>query len=162
MDEPFTFQWNRPLRLDSNLLVLYLVGLVDQDLVQTYKRTSHFLPGDFDLLAAIVEKSPKLVVTAGILAETSNLGDALKGRRLVEFRQIMERFVGLATEEHIEAVEIVSEGSFVDLGFADTDILSVSRSDCLVLTADLSLWGHLVGANARVMNFNHLRDVNRL
>lgn len=150
------------LILDSNLLLLYLVGFVDPKLIGSYKRTSQFVPEDFELLKKFVERFRVVKTAAGILAETSNLGGAMKGDYLRGFRFAMRRFVEGAQESYQPAVEIVSHESFCGLGFTDTDILQLASRETLVLTDDFDLWGRLSAKGLHTINFTHLRQSHLL
>ena len=63
----------RQIILDSNLLVLLIVGLTDPKLIYKHKRTKSYEKEDFELLVNILSNYDQVVVTPHILTETSNL-----------------------------------------------------------------------------------------
>ena len=68
----------RGVLIDTNLLVLLVVGSVNRDRIPRFKRTSEYTPVDWDLLTGILEQIPRRYSIAHILAEVSTLKD-LKG-----------------------------------------------------------------------------------
>jgi hypothetical protein len=65
----------RGLLVDTNLLVLFAVGTVNPNRIETFKRTSRYTKSDFDLLLRVLGKFNKLYTVAHVLAEVSNLTD---------------------------------------------------------------------------------------
>ncbi len=63
----------RSVLLDTNLLLLLVVGLFNRDLIARHKRTNSFVPEDFDLLMEFIDGYDVLWVTSHCLAEVSNL-----------------------------------------------------------------------------------------
>ena len=59
--------------LDTNLLLLLVVGLTDPALIGKHKRTRSFEVTDYDLLVNVLSGYNEIVVTPHILTETSNL-----------------------------------------------------------------------------------------
>jgi hypothetical protein len=58
-----------------NLLVLFAVGTVNRDRIETFKRTSKYTKADYDLLVRVLEKFDPLITVAHVLAEVGNLTD---------------------------------------------------------------------------------------
>ncbi len=67
-------------------------------------------------------------------------------RGVVEFR-----------EEHVPAVDLTGQPSFVRFGLTDTAVLHHARGQFLVLTDDFPLSQYLQHHGVDVVNFNHLR-----
>lgn len=61
------------LLIDTNLLVLYVIGLHDQTRIEQNKRTSSYTKEDFDLLVNFTGYFKKVITTTNILTEVSNL-----------------------------------------------------------------------------------------
>jgi hypothetical protein len=69
--------------LDTNLLVMYLIGCYRPSLVEQFKRTSMYTQEDFYWLHEYVAKFSRIVVTPQVLAEAWNF---LEKIRESEFR----------------------------------------------------------------------------
>lgn len=63
--------------MDTNLLLLYLVGAFDPEEVPRFKRTSQFTPADFALLVRFLELFQRIVTTPHVLTEAGNLAGQL-------------------------------------------------------------------------------------
>lgn len=63
----------RSVAVDSNLLLLLVVGLFRRQLVPQFKRTRAYTVEDFDLLQSVLLQYSELVVSASVLTEVSNL-----------------------------------------------------------------------------------------
>jgi hypothetical protein len=57
--------------IDSNLLLLLMIGAIDRDRITTFKRTQKYSSDDFELLQQLVSKFSKIVTTPQILTEVS-------------------------------------------------------------------------------------------
>lgn len=148
----------RPVLLDSNLLLLLVVGLVDQGLVTRFKRTSMYSVRDHTMLADIVDAATCLVTTPHVLAEVSNLGGQLTGRARDAFYLALSNLVLTLLEERTrEGKEYVGDRAFARLGVADTAIAHEAESGLFVLSDDLNLCLELQRRSLAAMNFNHLR-----
>ena len=55
--------------IDTNLLVLLVVGSVDRELVDTHPRTQRFTPEDYDRLSGIIDLLKRVFVTPNTLTE---------------------------------------------------------------------------------------------
>ncbi|MGZ5441924.1 MAG: hypothetical protein ACXW31_05605 [Thermoanaerobaculia bacterium] len=143
--------------LDSNLLLLLVVGVCDRNQITRYKRLSVFAPEDFDVLVALVAKFRHLFITPHVVTEVSNLAGGLTGDLKRNcFRTLAESIA--AAEELITPSRSVSEHDlFVELGMTDAAIHMAAGSPPLVLTMDFRLAQTLAARNRPVINFNHLR-----
>ncbi|WP_292743219.1 hypothetical protein [Nostoc sp. NMS4] len=63
--------------VDKNILLLLLVGSVNQERITKFNRTQQFIPEDYELLLAFIEKFKKLVTTPNILTEVNSLANQL-------------------------------------------------------------------------------------
>src|SRR4051794_28125217 len=72
--------------LDTNLLVLLLVGSVNKHRILNFKRTGNFSIEDYDLLARLIRRFSKLITTPHLLSQASDLTD-LPGKELYAIRE---------------------------------------------------------------------------
>ena len=60
--------------LDTNLLILLIVGLSGADRFANHKNLKNFhLPSDFEILNSLLEGISQIILTPNTLTETSNL-----------------------------------------------------------------------------------------
>ena len=58
--------------IDTNLLLLFVVGSCNVKHIGTFKRTKKFIPADFEALRRMLGNFRRLVTTPNILTEVSN------------------------------------------------------------------------------------------
>lgn len=148
--------------VDTNLLLLYFVGLYDQDLIERWGRTSdRFVSVDHDTLMLLIERFERLVVTPHVLTEVSNLLGYLWEPAKSECRDLFGQVIRSAMEENLTPAEDLSEHrAFLPLGLTDASISDAAGTGSyLVLTDDLDLYGYLEGVGAGVLNFNEVRGL---
>lgn len=135
----------RNLLLDTNLLLLYLIGGKDPKLLESARRLNAYIEEDFYLLVDFIEVNgfSQLVSTPHILTEASNL---------IGLERDLLRTLGR------DACMLVDEPEFTRLGLTDVAIRLASRLPAFVLTADLPLYLHLSNGGVEVENFNHIRQ----
>jgi hypothetical protein len=126
----------RGVLLDSNLLLLFLVGATGRHIVAEYKRTRKYGESGFDLLAAFVARFARIVTTPNILTEVSNLAGALYGDWLADFRAVFAHAVDASLEKHRESRLLVASPPFRAAGLADAAIIEVARGGKYLLLSD--------------------------
>jgi predicted nucleic acid-binding protein len=147
------------LLLDTNVLLLYLIGQASVDYISDHKRTEMFDIDDFNLLNELIFDCYKLdiVTTPQVLAETSNL--LLKGHKSELMRtQVLEklrRFVEIVDEITAPSRSIINDASFLKLGITDAFLTLLSGDDFIVLSSDAKQCAEIAGRGHRVINFNH-------
>jgi hypothetical protein len=143
------------LLIDTNLLVLCLVGRTNKRRIENFKRTRSYSVQDYELLEDLIAQFRRIVTTPHILTETSNLTD-LSGTEMKLLRGVFRDYVVAADESMHDGRGVVADADFARLGFADVAIALVSEA-LLVLTDDLALWLTLTKRGIDAINFNHLR-----
>jgi predicted nucleic acid-binding protein len=145
------------LLVDTNLLVLYAVGRVNRNRIETFKRTSRYTKADYELLLQVLEAYPTLHTVPRVLAEVSNLID-LPGRERQHARSVLKEAISLLHEAEIPSAQAAEDTLYPKLGLADAAITAVARTHtCTVLTDDLDLYLWLSHEKVSVVNFTHLR-----
>jgi len=147
------------LFVDTNLLLLYLVGKTNKNRIANFKRTQQYTADDFELLDRIMGLFKIRITTPHVLTELSNLGD-LQGSERAGFRSWFVRMIEDAREFYDESRIVVKENSFPRLGLTDAAIAAVARHRFLFLTVDLDLYVTLAKRGVDAINFNHLRPLN--
>jgi hypothetical protein len=152
----------RAVVLDTNLLVLWVVGSLDRRLISTHKRTRKFTPQDFATLAGFLSSYPRIIVTPNVVTETSNLlrqTDDATGRRLLGLlKQVLARL----EERFVPSTDAASVPGFLFLGVADSATLHRPPPDSVLLTDDLPLYLQASRLGHSAVNFTHLQAQNLL
>jgi hypothetical protein len=146
--------------LDSNLLVLLFVGLLDPGRVRNFKRTNNqgFTEHDFSLLQKIVTAFSKVVTTPHILTETTNYICELHGELRQSALRIIAETIQSFKERQSESKKLVLTDFFIRFGLTDSAVLDLPPKKYLVLSVDAPLVIALQKKGIDAINFNHLRQ----
>ena len=148
----------RGVIVDTNLLVLFTVGTVNRNRVETFKRTRQYTTGAFDLLVQVLKGFDPLYTVPHVLAEVSNLTDP-PGSEGPLARSVLRQVITLLSEVEIPSARAAEDRLYEDHGLADAAIGAVARAhNCGVLTDDLDLYLRLSHDNVDAFYFTYLRD----
>ena len=145
--------------MDTNLLVLLVIGTLSKSEIQNHKRTqSRYTDTDYQLLTEWVATFKKIVTTPNILTEASNLleGYIYKNQYAL---QVLQNLVDVMDEICIDSGSAMSnyQKSFFKFGLSDTVIHILAEKKYLVVTDDLNFCAFLQGKGLLALNFNNLR-----
>ena len=147
--------------IDTNLLVIYLVGLYRKELVKDFVTSSAYLPEDFEIVRALMHKYKfeKCIVTPHILTEVSNLTfDHFKQPGREEYVRRAIGFIKASLEHDANKDQLINTHHLPKLGFADSSIVEVAKKHgYLVLTEDFLLAKTLADERCLSLNINHIR-----
>lgn len=145
----------RKVALDTNVFLLFLVGLADRAAIARHKRLTAYDAGSYDVLCKLLASYDEIVVTPGCLAETTNLLDSDKGSRqhcYQMLKELIQSGEGLS-EKHIPADKVVEQRPFMWLGFTDASYVELAAQGIPVITADLKLYLQVFEKNEESVNF---------
>lgn len=144
--------------LDTNLLVLSVVGSTDISRVGSIGGTEQFDAPAFELLKDLLGRFRYAVTTPHVLAETSNLVCRGAHSELAnELRSRLRTVSVFLDERFVYARKLSKDALAWRFGLADTAIIEAAKKGCCVLSVDLDLCGELSRRGLSVINFNHLR-----
>lgn len=145
--------------LDTNVLLVLLVGSVDEKLVGNVSRLRGYDAEDFRRLSDLVSNANRIVMTPHIAVETWNLADnMLYGSHKKSFMNAFGSLMIRSEERWTKTVEICKARHFSRLGVADTGIAIIKRRRPVVITDDSGLFRALGELGHRCINFTHLRN----
>lgn len=147
------------LLIDTNILLLYVVGSLGLERIARHKRTAKFTIQDYQLLQKVLREFGGIVATPNVLTEVSDLlsqtDKETKAKLLALFAV---RVVPDLEEQYVRSREAAEMIEFLRLGLTDATILSLPKKDLTVLTDDLHLYLALQRRGIDAVNFNHLRE----
>jgi hypothetical protein len=148
--------------LDTNLLLLYLIGLLDPDRIELFKRTEKFSYEDFQILLRIMRPFKIIRTLPHVLAEVNSLSGQLHSNILPSFREICKAQIELFEEASPASISASQRPEFRYLGLTDAAVIIESIGKLLVLTDDLPLYVALNKAGVDVLNFTAMRYALRV
>ena len=148
--------------LDSNLLLLLLIGHFNIDEVERNKRLQNkaFEKEDFYRLISLIEAvSNNIVITPNILTEVSNLSEKYNEETNFAFFKFLEMIIKPIEERNSKSKDIIlnNQTAFYKFGLADSSITNLSKENYLIVTVDFPLYHFLSSQNLPAINYNHLR-----
>jgi hypothetical protein len=146
------------LLLDTNLLLLLVVGMTSRSYIARHKRLTAFTEQDYDALVDILSNIGEVVLTPHTLTETSNLAAYIQEPAKGQILHTLRSVIAETSEHHVPSTRSAQRPEFLRLGLTDATLIEASAADTVVLTADLDLYLALLSKGAVAENFNHLRD----
>ncbi len=147
------------LLLDTNLLILFVVGMYDRKRIAQNKRTSTYTAKDFDLLLDFMDRFQQFVTTPNILTEVSNLLEGVSYQS-IPVLTILPELTKDFVELHEPSYPVMTGRSKIFIKFGLSDVVScyVAERDYVILTDDLKLCYYLQNNGFAALNFNNLRS----
>jgi hypothetical protein len=137
--------------VDTNLIILLLVGRAQKHRIEHHKKTSAYRRRDYELLEQLLIPFETVVTTPHILTEISN--------QLPELATDLKSWVSQARELFTQSETLVEDVCFLPFGLADAAISAGAAQNLLVLTSDAALCDALQRRGRDAINFNHLRGL---
>lgn len=125
--------------LDSNLLVLYCVGVSRPEKIGSHKRLRPYRKEDFNNLRRIMSGAENLVIISYSIAEVSNLLDKDALWQSV-YLPVLRELVGASKEIVPDSARVLRERTTEWLGVTDSAWLHLLDDDTLFLTSDSRLF----------------------
>ena len=151
------------LLVDTNLLILCLVGRTNPRRIEAFERTSAFAIADYEILEILIAQFQQIVTTPHILTEVSNLAGKLARPELRRLRELLRDWIGTTLEIFEPSSGVVTDAAFKNFGLADAAITSLcSRAGLLLLTADVNLYGAVTNRGFPAINFKQIQALNQI
>ena len=146
--------------LDTNLLVLLVVGSVGRELISKHRRLREYSTEDYDILSELIEGTDQLFVTPNTLTETSNLVSQHGEPERTLLMKRLQYLIHESREIVVASVDASSNAKFESLGLTDAALLETITADTPLLTVDLSLYlAAIESGEERAVNFNPYRNL---
>jgi len=135
--------------IDTEPLVLYVVGMINVNYIGQSRKTSIYNKLDFELLQAEIGDTSKLLVPPNVWTETDNHLNNIVGQYNYVYYELLKNFVINSTEKYIKTNKIIKDSTFSLLGVTDTVLLRLAKKTGNLITADsgLSNYARSIGIN---------------
>ena len=153
LEEIFGKYRQKGIFVDTNILVLYIVGTVNPAFIKRFNRGKNdFDENDFILVSEFIDSFEAQITSPQILSEVSNILDEKP-----DFSLGLKKYIELAEEKYIESVALTNSNSFLKFGLADSSIIEISKGDYLIFTAERPLFGYLSNQGIDAISFEWLK-----
>jgi hypothetical protein len=147
------------LLLDTNLLLLWVIGKTDVAFIRRFGRTKErFEESDFALLTKCFGLFKRIVSTPNIVTETSHFLDAIKDnpRKIAAYSKLHE-IVENVDERYLPSLDVLPHPATTKFGVADAANIIIAESNVLLLSIDAPLVGWARSHRLPAVNYTHLR-----
>ena len=146
--------------IDSNLLVLFVVGSLRPDIIPKHRRLQDYTVDDFGLLLDLFNPVDKLFLTPNTLTEASNLlgqhGEPERSLLLEQLRAVIHG----SEEVVVASKDAASTDVFLRHGLTDAVLLEAASEETPLLTMDGNLYKEAFASGRETaVNFTALRDL---
>jgi hypothetical protein len=145
--------------LDSNLLLLLIVGIADRTYIRKHRRLQAYSEDDFDLLRRLIGPMSAIIVTPNVLTETSNFAQQIAEPARTRIATAFTALLDGLDEQYVPSKRAAAQPEFLRLWLTDSGILDRMTEENILLTADLSLYLAAERRGHKAINFNHQRDL---
>lgn len=136
--------------IDSNSLVVLIVGLMDKKLISTHKRTSIYSEEDFEKLLRVIQSFDRLLILPNTWTEVDNLLNNFSGNYKWPYIQNMRQMGNIATEKYLKTQLGIRSDYFIELGLTDSLILELGKQCEFLITSDSALSDFAIANNIKV------------
>ena len=144
--------------IDTNALIILLVGLVDPVLIKSHKRTSIYEEQDFFNLISLIGDFNNLVVLPNVWTEVDNLlnnfGRGYKKKYIDEISQTIK----ITSEKYLNTKTAITSSGFYDLGVTDSLLLEYSKQCEFLITSDSLLSDYALANGVKVFDLVKIRN----
>lgn len=147
--------------IDTNVLVLLVVGLAEPSRIPDFSRTRGYDPSDYAVLRRLLSgfrnaaTTPHILSQASDLLRQSNAWGVLAESLVAQLSKLY-----LVTDEiAVPARNLAKARIYARFGLADAAVFDAARRGCTVLTDDLPLHNVLLSLGCTSVNFTEFREL---
>jgi rRNA-processing protein FCF1 len=145
--------------IDTNALLILIIGQIDANLIESHKRTSIYEPQDYYDLLRIIGNFENLLILPNIWTEVDNLLNNFTGEQKYHYVLKFTEIVKLSTEKYVATINSAEAASFYDLGLTDSLLLILAKENKLLMTSDSTLSDYAIASGINVYDIVKNRNV---
>ena len=128
--------------IDTNALIIVILGQINPKLIDTHKRTSIYEEQDYYDILSVINKIENLVVLPNVWTEVDNLLNGFNGNHKYLYIENITTVIKKSSEIFLNSIIAVESDSFYNLGLTDSLLLELAKEYELLITSDSSLSDH--------------------
>lgn len=142
------------LLIDTNLVLLYIIGSIDIWLIRDFSRTAMFTVDDFDKVSRFIDYFDLKITTPHVVTEISNL---IGNRQNIQ--SLLKIYIENSKEIFLESSNVSNSNAFLNFGLADTAIMNTAKTSYLIFTDDKPFYGFLINSKIDAVNLDQIRMI---
>jgi hypothetical protein len=140
--------------VDTNLMLLVLVGQYNVSRIATFKRTKKYTPRIYEIVIQVISQFKKRLTTPQIMTEVDNLSRNLRTDEWQSISGALNELIPTYAEVATPTAILSLHRLHSAIGLTDRSIMNVP--DVLVFTDDLPLYHRLETLGRGAINLGHL------
>jgi hypothetical protein len=144
--------------VDTNLMLLYLIGKCEPGFISKYGRTDQFTIEDYEILSSILSTFSLKFTTPSIVTEICNLSEGITWKLRKRFFQTLSEELFFCDEKYFESKIFSANSGFEKFGLTDMGLLRLAQDNVLVLTIDSELFGYAQSSHINFINYRQLLE----
>lgn len=144
--------------IDSNALIVLLLGLIDPKLLKNHKTTSIYDEEDFFDLLHVIGDFNQILVLPNIWTEVDNLLNSFGGNYKYQYTQKITEIIKATSEKYINSQAGSECESFFDLGLTDSLVLEQAKCCKLLITSDSKLSDYAIAYGIKVYDLVKVKN----
>jgi len=119
---------SRRIIIDTNILLLYFVGELNQERITRFKRTKQFTKVDYGLLSDFLDNFSRIITTPNILTEVNSLINQLGEPDRSGCYAVLAHKIQILQESYLQSQDVVStDWMFLEYGLTDCGIARLAK-----------------------------------
>ncbi|WP_291134368.1 hypothetical protein [Flavobacterium sp. UBA7663] len=144
--------------IDSNSLIILLLGLIDENLIGQHKRASIYTKEDFKNLVIAIQDFKKLIVLPQVWAEADNLLNNFSGNHKYQYISNLKHIIEQSTEKYLEIKSLLKNENLLAVGITDSLIIEIAKDCEYVITSDSKLSDLIIANGISVYDMVQVRN----
>ncbi len=145
--------------IDTNALIILIMGRINPKLINTHRRTSIYDEEDYYNLIEFVKDISKIITLPNILTEVDNLLNSDLGKYHYQYIKVFLEFLKQSNEKYFETKKIIESQHFLNLGLTDSAIIEVAKDCDYLITADSKLSDFAKANSINVIDLVEIKNI---
>ena len=125
--------------IDTNALIVVVLGMINPKLVNTHPRTSIYEEQDFLDIINFIGEMENLIVLPNVWTEVDNLIENFKGNYRYKHLTNVVSLIEKTTEKFIPTVQATRSECFSYLGITDSVLFECAKNSDALISSDSKL-----------------------
>lgn len=138
--------------IDTNSLVVLIIGLIDPQLIQRHRRTSIYEEQDFNNLVSFIGDINKLIVIPNVWTEADNLLNNFNRGHKESYIEQITNIIKLTSEKFLASKIATQSDGFFELGLTDSLLLEYAKECDVLITSDSQLSDYAIAYGVKVFD----------
>lgn len=145
--------------IDTNALIILIVGQIDSKLINSHRRTSIYEEQDYYDLLTVIKDYNNLTVLPNVWTEVDNLLNNFGGEQKYKYILAIKETIKSSSEKYITSLIGIESDSFFGLGLTDSLLLKFAKECEFLITSDSSLSDYAIASGIKVYDIVKNRNI---